>query len=384
MTSHDNTDSRHGGQTMRTFTRFSVAVIALGTLSLGGCRRSGGSNATAWPSTYRRLATIGPDGADRICWSPDGQSLALQRVLYDGDRVKSRWIDVIDARDGRTVLKTGGPLDVDPIWLPGGRSFLHTAARGSHDVDVYETSLDTPARRLVPGSAEVWTGRGDQAWLNENLVVCFRRYSRGHYQLEVLEAHTRKFRKIPVAMPEATNPAASPDGHSIAFVGQSGLGKICAVATYPQGAIRFRSNVRSGAAADLRSGVVADVCWGNRPDTVLYTSLVGDGGFLHRVDLGSKSDRIIGTASDFRMPMSVNSDDVLAVGVIEAGGAKRIRLMNVATGKVISSSPKSLSCDTPAWSPDGRFLAFEADRDGHTDLLVIPAAVALTPGWAAK
>jgi dipeptidyl aminopeptidase/acylaminoacyl peptidase len=60
----------------------------------------------------------------------------------------------------------------------------------------------------------------------------------------------------------------------------------------------------------------------------------------------------------------------------------RIRILDIATGKVDEITPAKKSERSPQWSPDGQRLAFLSNRGGHTQVWLMPAkggtAVALT------
>lgn len=60
----------------------------------------------------------------------------------------------------------------------------------------------------------------------------------------------------------------------------------------------------------------------------------------------------------------------------------RIRVLDIASGKMRELTPAGKSERSPQWSPDGKFLAFLSNRDGKTQIFAIPAggtrATALT------
>jgi dipeptidyl aminopeptidase/acylaminoacyl peptidase len=52
----------------------------------------------------------------------------------------------------------------------------------------------------------------------------------------------------------------------------------------------------------------------------------------------------------------------------------RIRVLDVATGATNEITPRGKSERTPQWSPNGKTLAFLSDRDGRTQVYLMPAA----------
>jgi len=52
----------------------------------------------------------------------------------------------------------------------------------------------------------------------------------------------------------------------------------------------------------------------------------------------------------------------------------RIRILEVATGAANEITPKGKSERAPQWSPDGKTLAFLSNRDGRTQVYLMPEA----------
>src|ERR1700753_3405602 len=52
----------------------------------------------------------------------------------------------------------------------------------------------------------------------------------------------------------------------------------------------------------------------------------------------------------------------------------RIRILDVATGAANEITPAGKSERSPQWSPDGKALAFLSNRDGRTQVYLMPAA----------
>ena len=264
-------------------------------------------------------------------WSPDGRKIAFVRHRHT-DGV---WIMSADGSDQRMLARNGG----SPAWsFDGRRIAFSSGAQG-----IFVMNPDGSEHRRL---ARLPVGRGGFFWSPDGRKIAFLSDAGNgdfRFALYVMNADgsgqrrlTQKPRGAPSGFGIASQPAWSPDGRKIAFVSN-----------------RYGSDdiftVNADGSALLR----------------LTRNPAGDGAPVWSPD-GRK------------IAFVTNRDGTYGVYVMNADGSGQLTLgaHTVASQGRFFDGRRSLleaSEVAPAWSPDGRKIAFVSNRDGTYGVYVMNA-----------
>jgi Tol biopolymer transport system component len=270
-------------------------------------------------------------------WSPDGRRIAFVRMRTMGDRrTGSLYVVRADGTRLRRVRARGGGA----VWSPNGRRFVFvSSAEGEEPFLIYVARFDgTHVRRLVRGYAAAWspdsrrlayvTATGGVAVLDLATRRIVRRFETGFAQATSVDwspdgrrlalGLSNRVAVVPVSGGEERilglgyGPRWSPDGRTIA-----------ATCLYSSRAFFFSPDGMAAYPPDCTDGDIHSQAWG--------TTWAPDG-----------------TAVAFHVNRSPNAAYTLRV---QARGER--------TNTVIAVGVQ------PAWSPDGRTIAFAAPTEGR-------------------
>jgi Tol biopolymer transport system component/imidazolonepropionase-like amidohydrolase len=347
-----------------------IAIDLLGTL---WTMPAGGGAA-------RPITDISMD-ARQPSWSPDGTHIAFQAYRTTTWQI---WTIKADGTELRAV--TSGPYDDrEPSWSPDGRQIAFSSDRsGNYDVcvltlatgDIRQLTAD-PSNQFQPS----W--RRDSS---EILFVSDRREKPGVYAIDATAGSKTGERLIAASDGAVAGPAFAPDGSAVAFSAVAG-GRARLI-------IADRSTNSPPTAATSRPDRnVADPdedVFPFRPQWIsarelLYTA----DGKIKRRRIDDGSAQVIEFTADIsftRPPFTPKPRN------FNLSGPERVRgIMHpvvspdgrqvafAAVGDLwlmpIGGAPRRLTNDAwvetdPAWSTDGRFLAYSSDRDGFMNIWV--------------
>jgi Tol biopolymer transport system component len=310
-------------------------------------------------------------------WSPDGRRLAFARAIEEGAAIytvpalggqESKLIDI----RGPLRLGVRKPFLPAPSWSPSG-DWLAFAEKSSEDepARVVRLSLDTLEKQPLSAPPESSLGDFYPTYSPDGTQLAFvRSGSRGYYggqDVWVQPADGGEARRLTFGeYDECEGLAWTADGREILFT------------VYAAGFKVLRVSLAGGEPRAVE-GVGQHAAWASiRGDRMVFTQTAPQASDIWRVP-GRKA------AARDRAPEKLISsshwDDDPAYspdGRRIAFSSRRTGVMNIWVCDSDGSNPVQLTsfgrfASLPSWSPDGRRIAFESAEAGDSNLYVIDA-----------
>jgi TolB protein len=157
---------------------------------------------------HRLLSRVGSDDL-QIAWSPDGRRLAF--VQYSARTRTDIWVVDADGRHRRRLIATR-LSESEPAWSPDGSRIAYARQTGRTFSVFVASATGGPGRRLATGGEPAWSPDGRRiAFVRSRCPVC-------HYRLFVMDASGAHVRRLtPTADKDDGSPVWSPDGRMIAY-----------------------------------------------------------------------------------------------------------------------------------------------------------------------
>src|SRR5438309_5804190 len=248
-----------------------------------------------------------------------------------------------DGTGRRRLTGATGP-STTPVWSPDGKTIAFVRQTGA-DTQLYSMDADGGSQRPLtsgPGRA------ASPAWSPDGRQIVFTATRSGVSQIAAMRSDGSRRRDLAPAPSDQRAPAWSPDGRLIAFLSKTSGGYFDLYAIGADG--RNLSQVPTPAPS-LQPDVTEFV-W--LPDGRLaYTNRSGlaqEG--ITVTTVGGAELRYLGSGS----APAWSPDGRRLAFVVSHSGAPEIYVRS-GGGKAVRLSDPSLACVRPAWSPDGRRIA---------------------------
>jgi TolB protein len=256
------------------------------------------------------------------------RGVARTKLTFDSDRDGERLGGTIESRSAKEIyiadydganqrrVTTGRSLNITPTWSPDGRSIAYTSfRRGQPNIfisNIYQGTLEELTKNPPPANNML------PAWSPDGTRLCFTSTRDGNSELYIVNRDGSNLRRLTNHPGADITPTWSPSGTRIAFTSD-----------------------RSGTPQIYSIGV--------------------DGLGLQKVTSESYADRPTWSPAPYNEIAFAS----------RTGPGFDIKVLDLASGQVRQLTSGEGTNESPAWSPNGRHLAFTSTRSGKTQVFVI-------------
>jgi len=399
-----------------------VALVVVGTLAVSRLKRAG--EATSLPPSGGPVPPMStlpftnlPGQAWDPSFSPDGSYLAF--VSSGEEDNPDIYVKLVDG--GTPVRLTRNPaLDISPVWSPDGRYIAFARFSGTERTILVIPSIGGSERRLFSTNSAQWFGWGGRIdWSADGKYIAYSdRDAPGEPMgIFLCTVETQESRRLTVA-PEHwggdTQPVFSPDSQRVAFARMSSadVGDIYVVTTTGGEPVRLTTDNQTISGMSWTPEGREIVFASNRGDTSKLWRILATGAEPQPVGVGSEGavtpalsrqgnrlaySRGFESMSTWRVnlsdspPKAISKIKVLATTTRDEFPQISPNGMQVVFGSLHSGPREVWLCDSdgsnlvkltnlgsvaagaPRWSPDGRWIAFDARKGQQSAIFVIGA-----------
>ena len=283
-------------------------------------------------------------------WSPDGQHVVVSKTSW-GLRTYELWAYHIDGGSGVQITQAapGGPTTpndqrhnaLGPIYSPDGRHLYYAGKLGGFGYNLTFPQWQVIRRDLRESVDDIITAAQGSAMrpllspAGDKLVYATRYEQRTGLRIRDLATGKDEWLAYPVQRDDQESRytrdllpgyAFTPDGAAVIFTAEGGIRRV-----------------------SLSTGRIATIPFQASADLELGPNLY----FPYRIGIGPVKARLLEAPA-------ISPDG----GQVAFSAFTRLYVHNFATGESKPVSPQGLRAYQPAWSPDGRHLAFVSWEDG--------------------
>jgi TolB protein len=257
------------------------------------------------------------------------RGVARTKLLFSSDRDGTRMKGPVGDREisniyrsdydgaNQTRITYTASIDITPVWAPDGTQIAYTSWRSGYpDIVVQSMTTGTVPQKPAKGSPEVQNYL--PAWSPDGTKIAFTSSRDGNQEIYYVNRDGTGLRRVTNHPSVDVTPTWSPTGQQIAFVSD-------------------------------RTG---------RPQ--IYVVNI-DGTGLNKITNETHCDRPTWSPAPFN-EIAYTS---------QSGGGHDIRIYSFATGESKTITDGNGSNESPAFSPNGRHVAFSSDRNGREQIYVI-------------
>jgi Tol biopolymer transport system component/DNA-binding winged helix-turn-helix (wHTH) protein len=316
---------------------------------------------------------IDPDGSNEIqltfgaanetwpSWSPDGQ------IVFESDRDGNTEIYVIKV-DELTRLTEDVADDIQPAWSPDGKRIAF-ASRRDGDFEIYSMDSDGQNQRRLTRTAE---DDMQPVWSPDGRRIAFTSERDGRKQIYVMNADGSGARRLTNDSMGCAFPAWSHDGRKLACSCYGAHGGSIDVMN-ADGSGRIRLTDKPDSIEPSWSADGTKIAFASNHD-VHYQLFAIDVSGKQTMKLTPDPPGYVGPPwHDSSEPAwSPDGKHIAFRKVIDDLGANmKIFVMNADGSHVVRVTHNPAIDRNPAWSPDGKKIAFQSNRRGNFDIYVV-------------
>jgi Tol biopolymer transport system component len=318
---------------------------------------SGASRTVALPERPRNKAIVD------LSWSPDDRWLAYGRGLETHSTTYELWLTRVS--DGASVrLTDGSKKEQSPTWSPDSRALFFISDRGG-TLDLWQQDLDGDGRLTGPPKQVTAGMEMIHALLSpdgKRLIYTKGRTVSNVYRVPIPTGH-------PATWADASQLTA--DEAEIEFIDVCRDGQLLIGSDRSGNADLWMQAANGGGLQQLTANPAMDTSPRCKPDgseIAFYSHRSGHrevwimpmGGGPARQLTHSETDSLVPAWSPTGLEIAYMTSPGIWVVSSQGGQARRL-----------TNGPND---QFPEWSPDGKWVVFEANRDGESRLWRVPAS----------
>ncbi|MCC6262060.1 MAG: PD40 domain-containing protein [Bryobacterales bacterium] len=304
-----------------------------------------------------------------LSWSPDGSELAYIDKSSPGEPYSIFLSPVSDWRGERfTAPPSGIRGDGSPAFSPDGRRLAFVRSLDDAAGDLYVASLNDGALQRLTRDGRRIAGI---AWAEDGKSIVFSTERSGLPALWRIDVATSALEPVRQVREAAALPSISRAGNTLAYVRWSGREDL----------VRIPLNIAVGAAVDPATVTRLFENSSNpeySPDgsKVVFSMAVGNANEIWVSDADGRDAVRLTTADGYAASPRWSPDGRFIA--FDARAANNFGIYDVFVISATGGTPRRLTSGPlqntrPAWSSDGRFIYFASDRSGTQQIWKVPA-----------
>jgi Tol biopolymer transport system component len=355
----------------------SVACIAAACGGAGGAQSAG--PVPSVPVDTEPRATVGPAASSGAAPAQTNSRIAFVSTPRFGWRSDNELYVVNADGSGQRRLTSISSLET-PSWSPDGRRIAFR--KQGREAGIYVVSTDGSGVRRLTGQ---WSFGA--AWSPDGRRIAFWSARDGNGEVYVMNADGSGQLNLTRNPRWERSPIWSPDGRKIAFLrhfpafefGCGGGPRAC----YP-GEVYVMNADGSGQKRLTRNrGWDSQTAWSPDGRKLAFVSSKRRGVLIHANQAGNDEVYVMNADGSAQRNLTRNAArDILPAWspdgrklafVRKRAGNTEVYVMNADGSAQRNLTRNAAGDNSPAWSPDGRKIAFLSDRDGNPEVYVMNA-----------